>query len=100
MDRQLGQSRPIWESLADAARVAPGEEEIQGIKRGRGLSGLYTALQRAGRVERSIAGPRAAAPAVIIQEAPARGTEALGPLELDRCFEREARRYDNGFPLL
>ncbi len=93
--RRLGRGKPSTKRLAAAAGIAGGEAEL--IQGDRAL-GLYNALRKAGRAERRAAGT--AAPAVTIREVPARDAEALGPLELDRCFEREARRYDNGFSLL
>ena len=97
--RRLGRNRQSWEIPAALSGIAAGAEASDGAK-GREVLGLYTALRKTGRAERLLASAGVAATPVVVNEAPSPSAEAFGPLELDRCFEREARRYDNGFSLL
>ena len=61
---------------------------------------LFNALQKVERTERFLQSTGGAASVIVAEDSVTPRVENLGPLELDRCFEREARRYDNGFSLL
>lgn len=59
---------------------------------------LYTAVRRAGTAVEQVRGLRQAG-SVVIREPVLMGGQSTTPAELDRIFQRDARRYDGGFTL-
>lgn len=59
---------------------------------------LYAAVRRAGTAVEQARGLRQTGPVVIREPVPVSGQGAT-PAELDRIFQRDARRYDGGFTL-
>ena len=59
---------------------------------------LYTAVRRTRAAAEQAQGLRQAGP-VVIREPVAVGEQGTTPAELDRIFQRDARRYDGGFTL-
>lgn len=59
---------------------------------------LYTAVRRTRAAAEQAQGLRQAGP-VVIREPVAVGGQGTTPAELDRIFQRDARRYDGGFTL-
>ena len=59
---------------------------------------LYTAVRRTRAAAEQAQGLRQAGPVVIREPVPV-GGQGAAPAELDRIFQRDARRYDGGFTL-
>ena len=59
---------------------------------------LYAAVRRTRAAAEQAQGLRQAGP-VVIREPVAVGEQGTTPAELDRIFQRDARRYDGGFTL-
>lgn len=74
-------------------------EDMERLAAAPGTGGdLYTAVRRAGTAVEQMRGLRQAG-SVVIREPVLMGGQSTTPAELDRIFQRDARRYDGGFTL-
>lgn len=91
-----GEVRPT----ADGGRAALSSPDIGATVLESALAGpeLYTAVRRTRAAAEQAQGLRQAGP-VVIREPVAVGGQGTTPAELDRIFQRDARRYDGGFTL-
>lgn len=75
------------------------QEDMERLTAATGAGGeLYAAVRRAGTAVEQARGLRQTGPVVIREPVPVSGQGAT-PAELDRIFQRDARRYDGGFTL-
>ena len=93
---EMGETR----TAASGGRTVPPAPDIGDPARGpaRTELELYTAVRRARTAAEQAQGLRQAGP-VVIREPVAVGEQGTTPAELDRIFQRDARRYDGGFTL-
>lgn len=73
-------------------------EDMDGTAAPRGSSVLYTAVRRARAAAEQVQSLRSTEPVVLREPIPV-GGQSPTPAELDRIFQRDARRYDGGFTL-
>lgn len=108
--RQAGVDQP-WQAgtpagteemrpTANGGRTAPLLPDIGETAHGTAPAGaeLYTAVRRTRAAAEQAQGLRQPGP-VVIREPVAVGGQGPTPAELDRIFQRDARRYDGGFTL-
>lgn len=94
-----GQRTHWFPAGGEWVRAEGARENAERLAAAPGTGGdLYVAMRRAGTAVKQAQGLQQSSP-VVIREPGAMGGQGPTPAELDRIFQRDARRYDDGFTL-